>query len=187
MRGRNLLSLGILCVFVVLLTSFKSKEKGPQEGDNAPEIVLPTPNGDLLKLSSLRGHLVLVHFWASWCRTCKEQSHTIDQIYSEFKDKQFTTGSGLIVLNVSLDNNKNAWLAGISKDGFTANYNVSDLKNTESIVMATYNIKYLPENYLIDGNGKIIAGGGAIIDNLQNFIEEELVQKSKRKYSFSHL
>ena len=176
MRGRILISLGIFLIFLLTLTAFVSGDKGPQEGQLAPEISLPTPAGDTMKLSSLKGHMVLVHFWASWCKSCREQSQKIVKLYAVYKDKQFKTGTGLIVLDVSLDENKQDWVEAINQDGFSMNYNVSDLKRWKSCAATTYKISFVPDNYLIDGNGKIIADG-LIINYLDDMLKDELVKR----------
>jgi len=160
-----------------LITSFKEKDKtGLREGEMAPEIALPTPKGDTLRLSSLRGHMVLVHFWASWCEPCRHDSRDLVQLYEKYRDKEFNSGQGFIVLYVSLDESKTEWEKAIKEDGLDPKYNVSDLKRWKSSAVQEYRVGFVPDNFLIDGNGKILVMGN-IIHTLRNFISAEVKGK----------
>lgn len=119
-------------------------------GRPAPLFSLPDTAGQAVTLQSLRGKYVLVDFWASWCGPCRKENPNIVKAYTDFKDKNFT------ILGVSLDDNKQAWLDAIHKDGLTWQQ-VSDLKKWESVVVAQYNIEAIPYNVLLDTEGKIIA------------------------------
>ncbi|MEQ8240939.1 MAG: TlpA disulfide reductase family protein, partial [Cyclobacteriaceae bacterium] len=119
-------------------------------GQEAPEIALPSPDGDLLKLSSLKGNYVLVDFWAAWCRPCRAENPNVVRMYNEYSDKNFE------ILGVSLDRNREAWLKAIDDDGLKWKH-VSDLKYFNSEAAADYKINAIPATYLIGPDGKIIA------------------------------
>lgn len=147
----------------------------PGIGEKAPEIALPDINGDTLKLTELRGKVVLVDFWASWCRTCRIENKTFSAAYNRFKDSGFKDGQGFEVFSVSLDGDAKQWKNAISNDRMSWKYHVSDLKKWDSPVIADYNFKYIPHNLIIDKNGKVIAKelyGSRLIEFLESRLSE---------------
>ena len=119
-------------------------------GVEAPEIALPSPEGDTIVLSSLRGRIVLLDFWASWCAPCRHENPNLVKNYNKYKDKGFE------IYQVSLDQTKAAWLKGIQDDDLDW-IHVSDLQYWNSVVVPVYNIQGIPANFLLDKDGKIIA------------------------------
>ena len=109
-------------------------------------------NGKAVKLSSFRGKYVLVDFWASWCKPCRAENPNVVKAYNQYKDK------GLAILGVSLDfeSGHDAWLAAIQKDGLVWTQ-VSDLKGFKNEAALLYNVNAIPQNFLLDPGGKIIA------------------------------
>ncbi|HEX8658309.1 MAG TPA: TlpA disulfide reductase family protein, partial [Hymenobacter sp.] len=116
----------------------------------APEINLSTPEGGTLALSSLRGKYVLLDFWASWCGPCRQENPNVVQAYNQFKDRGFT------IYSVSLDQDKAKWQKAIAADGLTWHH-VSDLAGWNSVGGAAYGVRAIPQSYLIDPTGKIVA------------------------------
>ena len=121
-------------------------------GKQAPELSLPDTEGKIVTLSSFRGKYVLVDFWASWCGPCRRENPNVVDAYNQYKGKNFT------VLGVSLDRpgQKDSWLGAIHHDGLTWTH-VSDLKFWDNEVAKEYGIKAIPQNLLLDPDGKIIA------------------------------
>lgn len=118
-------------------------------GSLAPEIELPNPEGEMVKLSSLRGNYVLIDFWAAWCGPCRRENPNVVRMYSKYKAKGFE------IYGVSLDRTREDWLEAIEKDGLNWTH-VSDLQYFNSEAARTYNINAIPATYLIDQQGRII-------------------------------
>lgn len=118
-------------------------------GQVAPEIELPNPEGQMVKLSDLRGKYVMIDFWAAWCKPCREENPNVVQLYNEYKEQGFE------VFGVSLDRTKDAWVDAIAEDGLTWTQ-VSDLQYFNSVAAELYQIDAIPATYLIDPEGKII-------------------------------
>ncbi|MDB5277141.1 MAG: hypothetical protein JWR61_2096 [Ferruginibacter sp.] len=119
-------------------------------GTMLPDFTQPDTTGTPVSLSSLRGKFVLVDFWASWCRPCRQENPNVVESYNKFKDKNFT------VLGVSLDKAKPSWVDAIKMDGLTWNH-VSDLQGWSNAVAQQLGIFSIPQNFLIGPDGKIVA------------------------------
>lgn len=119
-------------------------------GNEAPELILPMPNDKDLALSSLRGKVVLIDFWASWCAPCIKELPNVKRAYAKYKSKGFE------ILGVSLDKDRDAWIGAISREGLTWPQ-VSDLKFWQSEACQLYAVQSIPYTVLIDKDGKIIA------------------------------
>jgi len=125
-------------------------------GDKAPEITMRDPEGNMIKLSDLKGKVVLIDFWASWCRPCRMENPNVVRTYNKFKNSAFKNGDGFEVFSVSLDQNKAAWKKGIEQDGLIWKNHVSDLQYWRNAAAQTYNVNSIPATFLIDGEGIII-------------------------------
>jgi len=140
-------------------------------GQQAPDIVMEDVNGKVRKLSDLKGQVVLLDFWASWCGPCRRANPKVVDTYHKYKDKGFT------VFNVSLDGldertksrypkdqlpqqlkkQKQRWLDAIKKDNLVWDNHVSDLKKWDSAGAALYGVRSIPTTFLIDKDGNIAA------------------------------
>ncbi len=137
---------------VQMLHKMVARQMALSPGTPCPEIVLPDPSGKELRLSSYRGKVVLIDFWASWCKPCRAEMPSVVALYKKYKDKGFE------IFGVSLDKNKDNWVQAIKQDGITWPQ-VSDLKFWESEVVPLFNVESIPYTILVDKDGKIIAKG----------------------------
>jgi len=141
-------------------------EIGIHIGQRAPDLVFESPAGEKISLSSLRGQMVLIDFWAAWCGPCRRENPNLVNTYHQYKDKEFVNGSGFTIYSVSLDKRKENWIAAIEKDSLAWESHVSDLKGWQSAPALEYEVRSIPANTLIDGNGIIVSVGlrGSYLD-----------------------
>jgi thiol-disulfide isomerase/thioredoxin len=137
-------------IYVGELKKLSEKMRVSTVGGLAADFTLNTPEGKPLSLSSFRGKIVLLDFWASWCGPCRRENPNVVKAYQRFKDKGFD------ILSVSLDKEKDAWVKAIADDHLTWNH-VSDLKFWDNAAAVKYGVQSIPFAVLIDKEGKIIA------------------------------
>jgi peroxiredoxin len=138
--------------YMAEMTSRYEKEKLLAIGAVAPDIKLKQPDGTELALSSLRGKVVLIDFWASWCGPCRRENPFNRKMYADFKDKGFE------IFGVSLDSDAGRWKSAIAADSLAWKH-VSDLGGWQSAPAKLYQVSSIPATYLLDKDGKIIAKG----------------------------
>jgi thiol-disulfide isomerase/thioredoxin len=150
--------------------SFAMQESGASSigiGQPAPDIALTDPNGKIYKLSDLKGKVVLLDFWASWCGPCRKANPSVVAAYNKYKNKGFT------VFSVSLDKDRQKWMDAIKQDGLVWDNHVSDLKFWDSQPAALYGVHAIPQQFLIDKQGKIAAApqaGAGIEEQIEKML-----------------
>jgi len=120
-------------------------------GMEAPEIAMTDPDGNTRRLSDLRGKVVLIDFWASWCGPCRRENPNVVRLYHKFHEQGFE------IYSVSLDKERNSWLKAIKDDGLVWPNHVSDLQGWTSSGGKSYGIMSVPSTVLVGPDGKIIA------------------------------
>jgi len=165
----------LLSLFTVVALKVFSQPLKP--GDKAPEINQELLGGDTFELSELRGKLVLIDFWAAWCKPCRKENPELVKLYRKYKDETFENAEGFTIVSVSLDFKKEMWEGAIEKDSLLWPYHIGDMKGWNTEVARKYNVKSIPTSFLIDGNGKII-GTHLRGDDLEEAIKDERKRKS---------
>lgn len=138
--------------YVVKLKEIIQEQKKTAIGVIAPDFTMNTPDGKPVQLSSLRGKVVLVDFWASWCAPCRQENPNVVRVYQEFHAKGFE------ILGVSLDKTKEDWEKAIKDDNLTW-IHVSDLQYWKNSAARLYSVNAIPQSFLLDKDGKIVGKG----------------------------
>ncbi len=165
----------ILIILTFFAINTLAQGQALKVGDQAPEFTQRSINGEALSLSSLKGYVVLVDFWASWCAPCRKESPVLVEAYNKYKDASFPGAKGFVILSVSLDMKEAAWKKAIADDGLIWPYHTSDLKGWRNEAAKTYGVRSIPANFLIDTDGEIVA------INLRGEALDKKLRKLQRK------
>lgn len=152
------------------IARFVELNKNPQIGDKYVDFEQPNIQGEMIKLSDIKGEVILVEFWASWCGPCRKANSSLVKLYDKYKNKGFE------ILGVSIDQDRDNWIEAIEKDSLIWE-NVSDLMGRENEAHLIYGGSGIPDNILINRDG-IIIGRKLRADSLNSKLEELLASKA---------
>ncbi len=146
----------LLFTFTLIFVAVTAFSQAPIKGDPAPELAFLNPEGKQIKLSKLKGHIVLIDFWASWCGPCRRANPQIVSLHEKYKDSKFKGAKSFKILSVSLDRNKQSWINAIKKDNLKWEEHMSDLKGWKSEAAKIYSVRSIPRSFLINEKGIVI-------------------------------
>lgn len=158
-------------IILILFAAFLSViiKAQPVLGDESPEIALPSLNDDTLRLSSLKGKVVLLDFWASWCGPCRVTNKYLLKLYAKYKQQGFE------IYSVSVDNDPESWKKAVKKDKITW-LQVNDREMGEASIAMKWNVSSIPTSYLLDKEGVIVR-----IDPEGKYLEESIKKFLKKE------
>ena len=139
-----------LIVCFVLASLVSKAQVQPNITDSRLDFSLPDLKGDSIRLSSMKGKVFLLDFWASWCVPCRFNNKNLVKLYSKYKDKGFE------ILGVSLDDNKKAWQRAVNKDKLTWRQ-INDSKGWDAMSAAKWQVDAIPASFLVDKDGNVVA------------------------------
>lgn len=139
----------LIASFVTIAISAKGQMQ-PNITDARLDFSLPGLKGDSIRLSSMKGKVFLLDFWASWCVPCRYSNKQLVKLYSKYKDKGFE------ILGVSLDDNRNNWKKAVNKDKITW-LQINDNGGWNAVSATKWNINAIPASFLIDKDGNVVA------------------------------
>jgi thiol-disulfide isomerase/thioredoxin len=141
----------VLAFVLVFFAHMAKSQEVANITDSRLQIKLPTVKGDSLSLASLKGKVILLDFWASWCAPCRAANKRLVKVYDKYKSQGFE------IFSVSMDEDKKDWEKAVTKDGITW-LQVNDPRGSWGAKTAVdWNISVLPTTFLINRKGDVVA------------------------------
>lgn len=166
----------LLLSSIFLLANCNSNNTGLINGSYAPDINLPDTSGTEISLEQLKGKIVLLDFWASWCKPCRKVNPKLVQLHRKYHNAEFENADGFEILSVSLDADREKWIGAIEKDKLYWPWHASELKGWQSKVALDYKLESIPASFLLDQKGMII-GVDLRLRDLESILQKRLKNK----------
>lgn len=139
-----------IMLLFILIISVSTATAQMKIGDSLPDFELKNEKETTVNLASLKGKMVLIDFWASWCAPCRVANKKLAPLYNQYKNDNFE------IVGISLDTNKTKWITAIQKDKL-AYEQLIDVKGFDSKSALLFGVEELPNSYLFDASGKLVA------------------------------
>ncbi len=146
-----------MAILLALILTIATQAQAQQVGQKVADVTVTSPSGKEIKLSDLRGKVVLIDFWASWCGPCRAENPNLVKCYTKYKDKSCSRGNGFEVFSISLDIKKERWTTAIKADKLSWAWHGCDFMSWKSPIAKRFGVSQIPSNILIDKDGKVIA------------------------------
>ena len=155
----TLITIGIAIILVSVFYFGKRYYLKPkiEIGVRAAEVSGKLADGTSFSISDLKGNYVLLDFWGSWCKPCRESHPELIRLYNEFHSADYKDASGFEIVSFGVERNKRNWAAAIEEDGLVWPFHLVSDDLFNSPVINTYNVKQIPSKFLINPKGIIIA------------------------------
>lgn len=156
----RIITLVLLIIVAVYIGRYFYLQPKFINGEQAPDFSARLIDGTPFELSDLRGHYVLLDFWASWCAPCRRQNPDLVAFQRDFAQARFQDAEGLEVVSIALESNPAPWRAAIEKDGLDWKYHILDGdmgRSPEGSIGEQYQVRSIPASFLLDPEGRIIA------------------------------
>ncbi len=178
MNRKTLLLIGVFILLAIIgFIGWKIYSSYTQleftNGNYIPDIRLPDQNGDTLSLYSLKGNIVLVQFWASWCGPCRMENQNLVKLYSVFQNVEMKDGGSFKIFSISVDKDKSNWRQALEHDKMIWPDQVNDSLEFEKSISQVFNVHSIPTTFLIDQTGMII-GVNLSAMQLESVLEKRL-------------
>ena len=126
-------------------------------GSQAPDFTIEQDNNNKLTLSSLKGAIVLVEFWASWDLPSRKNHLELVRVYQKYKDKKFVNAKKFHVVSISIDQKPELYRTAIARENLPWQTHACDFNGWYGNIVTQYKVSNIPANFLLDAQGKIIA------------------------------
>ena len=143
------------------------------EGEVAPDFKTNLIDGSEFQLSSLKGNIVLLDFWGSWCGPCRQESPNLVGLHKKFGALKTDSGGGFKIVSVAIETNDRRWKKAIDQDNLNWPHHIYEEGRFKSPIAQQYGVKEIPTKYLIDTKGKVVFTNPGF-EQIDNYLSDRL-------------